>query len=979
MVHFYAIGEHKRVAFRRLATMAAAILLLVWSVPSQATAPQPSLPAIAAQTENIEQPYLPWPHENSDLAPDPAIRFGQLSNGFRYVLMENSRPEDRVSVHLYIRAGSLNETDAQQGVAHFLEHMLFNGSTHFPPGELVRYFQTIGMQFGNDANAHTGFDETVYDIILPAGDEENLKKGLLVTRDYAMGALLLEEEVKRESGVILSEMRSRDSASFRTFKASLGFELPDHLISRRLPIGKAEIIRNADRALLKQFYDDWYRADNMVLVLVGDFSVPLAERLIHEQFTDFTPRATAPAMPALGTIVHKGLKTFYHHEPEAGGTTVSLEVLRSLNQEPDSLALRRRELVDELADRMVQHRLDNRLKAPGSPFTSAAVGSGSYLNRIRYAEISADSAAENWQPTLTALEQVLRRANLYGFTDAELARVKKDRLKMLDNAVREASTRNSTTLARSIIRHLSDHRVIQSPQQQKSSLAPIINAVTLAEVHQAFKENWPDDHRLVLITGDADLKAASPKAPQIQIRDAFLAAASTVVHRPEAEEIGSFPYLPIPEDVGMIASREEVEDLGITRIRFSNGIRLNLKRTDYKTNEVLASLIFGYGKSVEPSTLPGLSLLAEATVDESGLGAMDTNELEQALAGKSTYVDFRITETHFNLFAETVSGEVELLFQLIYANLMDPGFREDALALARERLRREYQSFSRSIDGMMRIEGLRFLAGGDSRFGMPSFEAIQTLRLDDIRSWIAPQLAHAPLELSVVGDVDENQVIELARRYLGALPRRDHHLESPGNDLPRLPSGSVKRINVESQIPKAMVVAAWQTDDFWDIGRTRRLSVLADVFSERLRQRIREKLGASYSPYAFNRASRAYAGYGVFQAYVSVAPDQTDTVLAEVNAIAEDLARNGVTADELSHSVEPILTSIKELRQTNGYWLNSVMTGSARHPQQFEWARSFQDDYAAITAEELARLAATYLTDERGAAIILQPLQKSED
>jgi zinc protease len=258
------------------------------------------------------------------------------------------------------------------------------------------------MQFGNDANAHTGFDETVYDIILPAGDEENLKKGLLVTRDYAMGALLLEEEVKRESGVILSEMRSRDSASFRTFKASLGFELPDHLISRRLPIGKADIIRNADRALLKQFYDDWYRADNMVLVLVGDFSVPLAERLIHEQFTDFTPRATAPAMPALGTIVHKGLKTFYHHEPEAGGTTVSLEVLRSFDQEPDSLALRRRELVDELADRMVQHRLDNRLKAPGSPFTSAAVGSGSYLNRIRYAEISADSAAENWQPTLTA-------------------------------------------------------------------------------------------------------------------------------------------------------------------------------------------------------------------------------------------------------------------------------------------------------------------------------------------------------------------------------------------------------------------------------------------------------------------------------------------------------------------------------------------------------------------------------------------------
>ena len=162
---------------------------------SAATLLSPS--AISAQAPGKVQSVLPWPHEKSELDPDPAIRFGRLDNGFKYVLMENKRPEDRVSVHLYVRAGSLNETDAQQGLAHFLEHMLFNGSSHFPPGELVRYFQSIGMQFGNDANAHTGFDETVYDIILPLGDEENLKKGLLVIHDYATSALLLEDEIKR--------------------------------------------------------------------------------------------------------------------------------------------------------------------------------------------------------------------------------------------------------------------------------------------------------------------------------------------------------------------------------------------------------------------------------------------------------------------------------------------------------------------------------------------------------------------------------------------------------------------------------------------------------------------------------------------------------------------------------------------------------------------------------------------------------------
>jgi zinc protease len=978
-----AVETKTRRSLPTTAVMVVALVLMGWVAPSLdpglSASTRLTSAAIAKQPEISKQTYPSWPHETSDLAPDPSVTFGRLANGFRYVLKENKRPQDRVSIHLYIRAGSLNETEAQQGLAHFLEHMLFNGSTHFPPGELIRYFQSIGMQFGNDANAHTGFDETVYDVILPAGDEENLKKGLLVMRDYATGALLLEEEVKRESGVILAEMRSRDSADYRTFKASLRFELPDLLVSKRLPIGKSEIIKRADRALLKGFYDNWYRPDNMVLVMLGDFNIPLAEQLIDAQFSDFTPRAATPAPPPIGTINHKGLKIFHHYEPEVGGTTVSIEVIRAYDPVPDSLALRRRQMVENMADRIVQNRLDARLKAPEAPFTSAAVGSGTYLDHVRYAEISADSSTKSWQQTLAVLEQESRLARLYGFSEAELARVKKDTLKMLDNAVREAPTRNSTMLARTIIRHLAGDQVIQSPDQEKANLAPMVESVSLAEVHQAFKENWPNDHRLILITGNADLRQLSAKNPESLIRDTYLASASTVVHRPAVKAIGSFPYLQEPETTGAIASREVVEDLGITRIRLDNGIHINLKRTNYKTNEVLANLIFGHGKSAEPETLPGLSMLAEATVNESGLGAMDTDELKRALTGKSTYVDFRITESHFNIFGETISGELPLLFQLIYAHIIDPGFRPDALTLARERLHQEYQSFSRSIEGMMRIKGLGLLAGGDSRFGMPPFEKLQAIRLDDIRNWIAPQLESAPLELSVVGDVDENEVIELARRYLGSLPERKRDPENPRVDLPYLPTGKINRIDVETQIPKAMVVAAWSTEDFWEISRTRRLSVLADVFSERLRQRIREKLGASYSPYAFNRASRAYTEYGVFQAYVNVAPDQTDTVLTEIKTIAGDLARNQITADELMRVVDPILTSIKELRQTNGYWLNSVMTGSVRHPQQFEWARSFQGDYASVTVEEIASLAATYLTDERASAIIIQPKQKSGD
>ena len=575
MISLLSAGKKRTVPWQRFATLAITILVMGWTViirPPLSSASVLSSPsAVSGQAKDRSPSCLAWSPAASDLMPDPAVVCGRLANGLGYLLMKNQHPENRVSVHLYIRAGSLNETDAQQGVAHFLEHMQFNGSTHFPPGELVRYFQSIGMQFGNDANAHTGFDETVYDIVLPNGDEKNIEKGLLVMRDYAMGALLREEEVKRERGVILAEMRSRDSAAYRTFKATLQFELPDFLLSKRFPIGIAEVIKNADSALLKGFYDTWYRPDNMVLIIVGDIEIPMAQNLIKAQFDDFSPRAPVAAEPDLGTINHKGFSVFYHHEPETGGTTVSIEVVRPYHPQPDSLSLRRQEIIAQLADGIVQNRLDTMQKRSDAPFTSAAVGSGAYLNHVRYAEISADSSAQHWQRTLSVLEQTLRRARLFGFTEAELDRVKKEMLKALDNAVKEAPTRNSTQLARTMIRQLSEGRVIQSPIQEKTNLSPIVASATLDDVHEAFLDNWPDDQRLVLVTGNADLEKSSAKAPASQIQDTYLTAASKVVHPSKAKAMVSFPYLPEPENSGAIASREVMEDLGITCIQFENG------------------------------------------------------------------------------------------------------------------------------------------------------------------------------------------------------------------------------------------------------------------------------------------------------------------------------------------------------------------------------------------------------------------------
>ena len=256
----------------------------------------------------------PWPHKGSDLKPDPAVIFGSLPNGFRYVLMENHEPKDRVNISLNVQTGSMFEENGQEGLAHYLEHMLFCGSTHFKPGELVKYFQDLGIQFGPDANAHTGFYETVYDILLPDGRKESLDKGFLIVEDFAGGALLLDSEVDRERRVILAEKRSRDSASYRTFVSTMKFKFPDSKISKRFPIGAEEVLESMTPVQLKGFYETWYRPENIILVMVGDFDPKTAVPLIEKRFSGFSPKAGIKPYPSFGDIKHEGVKAFYHYE-----------------------------------------------------------------------------------------------------------------------------------------------------------------------------------------------------------------------------------------------------------------------------------------------------------------------------------------------------------------------------------------------------------------------------------------------------------------------------------------------------------------------------------------------------------------------------------------------------------------------------------------------------------------------------------------
>ena len=922
----------------------------------------PGGPIASAVASSLPRPASAWPHSRSDLAPDPQAIFGRLENGFRYVVLPNAKPKNRVSLHLVVLAGSIDESDDQRGIAHFLEHMLFNGSTHFPPGELVKYFQKIGMQFGPDANARTGFFDTVYDINLPASDRQSLQEALLVMQDYAEGALLLQSEIDRERGVILAEKRLRDSADYRAYVASLDFELMGTRFPERLPIGSAHVIASVNRPVLKAFYDTWYRPDNMVLVMVGDMDPALTRELIEKQFAGMVPRAPAQVRPSTGKIDHQGLETFYHYEKELGSTTVTVQVMNNTSSPVDNAAYERRLVEEQLANQIIQNRLNRKVSEADSPATDASVGSGVFLQQIRYGVISADCQPANWRATLAQVEQELRQALQYGFTEAELARVKKDYLAQLEQAVAQANTRESTSLARELVYTVTNDYVFRSPEQEKVFADPIVAAITADDLLQRLHLLWNQDQRLVMVYGNIEL-APSTGTPEEAIADAYERSLMVAVTPPVQAPTVTFPYLAPPTGQGRIVERQAFEDLDITMVQFANHICFNFKPTDFTADEVQFALSFGRGRSGVPIAKAAMAALADDVVNESGLGRLDKEALMWALAGKKTNMQFSVKDDRFVIEGRSTPDELELMFQLLYAAVQDPAFRDEAWQLARERYQQTYQSRRQSVDGVMSLYGWRFLSGGDPRFGMPPLADLDKLSAQDVAEWVGRALRSGAMELSVVGDFDPEVIVPLAARYLGSLPARENsNVRAEGSPSgPTFPTARKMEVSVKTQIDKALLVMALPTDDIWDIQRTRRLNVLADIIADRLRQQIREKLGAAYSTGAFSLPSRAYKNYGLLAIYIPLAPETMKKVDAEVISILEAIRQKGVSADELQRSLEPTLKGIRDRFRENDYWLETVLAGASRHPVQLEWSRTIMADYAGIQVTDIEQIARRYL------------------
>ena len=910
--------------------------------------------------------------ETSDLQPDPAAIWGRLPNGLHYVVLPNRQPPGRASLRLVVGSGSLYETEAQRGLAHFLEHMAFNGSTHYAPGTLVEYFQRLGMSFGGDTNAYTSFESTIYMLELPNTQAATLIEGFQVFADYAGGLLLETKEINKERGIILAEKRTRDSVVYRTFVAENEFLLGDSLFPKRLPIGLAEIIEQSPREPLADFYNAWYRPDNLAVIAIGDFNPAAVEAQIKQVFGPLQARAPARPQPDLGLIsTAAGLHVRFHPEPEAAQVTVAIETMTPYPGEPDTAAARLRYLPRDLAFQMLNRRLAILAKQENAPFASGSANVNESYHFFRNASVELNCKPEHWRASLTVAEQELRRALEYGFQPAELGEATANYLNSLEQGAKGASTRRSGELADELVSCLERDEVFTHPAADLALFKPALEKVTPDDCLRAFRETWNVNQRYLFVTGNVDLTRESAAADQI-IASVYEASRNVPLKPPQGVAAGAFAYTRFGT-AGAVTRHDHVDDLDIHLVEFGNGVRLNLKRTDFEANTIDVNIRVGTGRLTEPATEPGLAFLANLAFITGGLGKYSIDDLQRLFAGKTVGLKFKVHDDACTLSGTTNRDDLLAQLQLLTAYLVDPGYRPEALRQGQKIIEQMYTGFTHTPSGPMETEVPRLLASDDPRFGLPAERVVLDRTLEEVRAWLAPQLASGAIEIAVVGDIDVDATISAVAQTLGALPQR---APKPGLAEARkvfFPAPFTKSYAVPTEIPKGLVTLYWPTTDARDVRLARRLGLLAEILSDRLRVKVREEMGDAYSPEAYSAPSDTYIHYGYLLSQITINPAQAQNVIDTVLAIAADLQKNGVTPDELERAKKPVLTSLQESARTNTYWLNSVVAACQEFPQRLEWCRTRYSDFEGIAKAEIDALAAQYLDPARTFRVIVRP------
>ncbi|MEX2285125.1 MAG: insulinase family protein [Gemmatimonadota bacterium] len=901
---------------------------------------------------------------------DPKVTVGTLPNGIRYYIRQNSKPEKRAELRLVVNAGSVQEDDDQLGLAHFLEHTAFNGTTNFKKNELVSYLESIGVRFGADLNAYTSFEETVYILPVPTDSTHIVEKAFLVLEDWAHGQLFDPTEVVNERGVVLEEWRSRKGAGDRMLQQWLPIALKDSRYAIRLPIGTQESIQNASADRLRRFYRDWYRPDLMAVVAVGDFDKAQIESLIKKHFTKIQPVANARPR-TLATVPNNVAPLIaIATDKEAASTSVGL-TFKMPGEPTRTAADYRRDLVEQIYTSMLNNRLREITQRPDAPFLSASADKSAFIARNTDA-FSLDATVKEGgvEKGAEALLTEARRIDQHGFLESELARARENMLRGFERAYTERDKSESDAYAEEYVRAFLYNEPIPGIEYEYQLAKEQIPTVALAEVN-ALARNWiTEENRVVIVT--APDKAGVKVPTQSELLAVFSRSAQLPVTA-WTETVSDDPLLDRMPTRGRVVSEKTTPQTGVTEWQLSNGARVLVKPTDFKADEVLFTAFSPGGNSlVSDADFMSASMMGPVMMN-SGVGAFSRIDLQKKLAGKVASADISLDETSERMSGGASPKDLETLFQLIHLRFTAPRVDTAVFQAMKNQITPQLANKNLIPEAVFSDTFQIMLTRGHFRGRPMSLET-----LEEIKPLRALEIAKdrfgdaGDFTFYFVGNVDLATFKPLVETYLASLPTASRK-ETWKDVGPPSPTGVIDKVVYKGKEPKALTIIGITGPFQYNIENRFALRALVDYFQIKLNETLREQLGGTYSPNVGGRGLRIpRAEYTVQVSYQS-SPENTEKLARTVFAMMDSLKTHAPSVADVDKVKEQILRSRETDIKTNAFWMANLAGWDQNNEDLTRLLAPYDAMIRALTPAQIQQAAQRYFDRKNFYKFVLLP------
>lgn len=929
-----------RAFFLLLLASAGAINVLCAQTPSPSTGEEAPTAAPAAETQ-------------SPLQVDPEIRRGCLDNGLSYIIRPTREPEGRASLRLYVDTGSLNETEDISGVSHFLEHMVFNGSRHFKRGELIPTMQKLGLGFGGDANAYTSLLQTVYMLDLPNLEEKTVNFAMTIMRDFADGATLEDEAIDHERGIVVSELKARDSESYRASVQMMKQYLRGTRTPEFLPIGREEVIRNVPYQAVRDYYQANYLPGRMTLIITGDVKAEQAEEWVKKHFGEMKKRETPPR-PDLGKLTHLGSDEALIPNSEQAHTSVLMTVISPWQDKPDTLEQRIEDLPLQLACAMLNRRFSRLAQHDDTPFTQASIDKSSYFRTADAFGLAITAKPAYWEKGMTRALDELRQVLTHGFQQDEFQEIITGYLTNLQQACDTWETVPADAMASRIVDGLQEGVLMTAPAENKRAVELGLERIRQNPelCRQALAKAFETDRIKLTMTGALPKGVTAPA-----LREAFNKAMQREVQAPVQQEIKPFAYESIGQP-GRVAQMDKVEDLGVVTLTLSNGVRVNLKPVDFQKGSISVLAAVDGGVLRLPAT-PGLSLMTNAVMNGGGLEAHSADELQQIMVGKRVGLDFSLSPTRFCFSGETNRDDLEVQCKLLAAAILHPGYRPEGEVRLRVNLDAFYKRMATTPDGAYNMQAPRLLFGEDARFTIPQQKELEALSRRDVQRELTPFLQDGAMEVTLVGDFNVEEVLPILERTFGAMPQRKAEF-SPIPEAARQasfrPWGQRQYLKYPTDLDKTIVAQVRPAGNGRDRLRNRRLSILAAIVREKLFDGIRAAMGESYSPRVSLDLNTEIDNAAYITTSSAGVKGNRAKVSAAMESICAGIGQGNISEEDFECAIRPYRSSINKSLRTTPFWLDQLSDFQS-DPEQISRLRGLVPDADSITLEEIRALA----------------------